>query len=502
MNRKRGNRITGMAAGILIFLLGITVLLSCDQKITPTSDETVSTETTQTETTALPSAESTEGGKEESLTETSEPKTEASETEPAVIEPGDPIAAYRVYMEVLQQERDGIARWDPDGSSADAGGNALNVALCDITGDSAPELLYLSAKEEEKKKTQSAALRILSLTEGRAAELLNLEEIGHPDESPYYCFFTVSGSRTLYAYMGSADESGTDTWYWFETQADGALQRRELAMKRPASASESGCFYMGESCSQEKYQNLINLLLTGTENILLSSPQDVFSERFHGTETTAEHYGMSVDQAVSFLRSELSAEVPEADDFESVLRDFLLTERFLVSQEKYYTEEGSTELLFGLHDMNADGTPELLIQNGSPLYAELTDHIYGFEGGTFRYLGDAGFRECELWTAPGSAYPGVFCTAGHSGFITDVYYGMQEDGTVQSEIIATYEDTSYKVQTHDEERVTNDQALYDTWLMMRPLEGREAVWVQMYSRSWIRENGIDAFLQEALPPSS
>lgn len=492
MNRKHDKKQIMTTAGVLMLLLSLSVLLSCEQNIFPTVQSEQNTGTASTEEQSeAPSESTSKSSAEETAPDSSK------ETEPALIEPGDPEAAYRFYLDTLQNERDRVVRWNPD-ADASADGTAKNVALCDITGDDAPELLYLTAAQEEGKQVETAVLHILSVSKGTAAEIYSWDDVGFLEESRYYCFFTVSGSRMLYAYAGSADQERTDLWYYFETQGDRTLLRRELAVRRLDSTSEDAEYsYMGESCSEDKYRSLTDLLLSGVESILLSSSEKVFEDCFPGRGTGGQHYGMSADQTISFLRSELAALVPVADDFATALWDYLLMEQYLVSGEIYETGEDSAEIVFGLHDMDADGTPELFISNGSPLYAQLTDHIYRFENGNFCYIGDAGFRECLLWTAPGSAYPGVFCTGGHSGFISDIYYGVQADGTVQSEIVATYEDTSYKVETHDAQRLTADQGLYDTWAAMRPAEGREAVYVEMHPLSWIKENGIDAFLQEA-----
>ncbi|MBR6406220.1 MAG: hypothetical protein IKS18_08545 [Lachnospiraceae bacterium] len=492
MNRNHSKNRIRKAAGVLILQLCLSALLSCEQNMIPTAGTTEQTEIVTSEETTAATEESTEERCSEETTAES-----AEETVSVVIEPGDTTAAYRTYLEVLQKEKEQIARWNPDAGVSGAG-TAENVALCDISGDDAQELLYLVSEQEEGKEVQSAALHILSVSDGTSANLYSWDGLGNPEESRFYCFFTVYGSRMLYAYTGSADAERTDSWYYYETLTDGTLLRRELAVKKPApAAGEAEYYYMGESCSEGKYRSLTDLLLSGAECILLCSSENVFQECFPDAELFANHYGMSADQAISFLRAELSDLVPASDDFETALWDYLLMEQYLVSGEIYETGEDSAEIVFGLHDMDADGTPELFISNGSPLYAQLTDHIYRFENGNFCYIGDAGFRECLLWTAPGSAYPGVFCTGGHSGFISDIYYGVQADGTVQSEIVATYEDTSYKVETHDAQRLTADQGLYDTWAAMRPAEGREAVYVEMHPLSWIKENGIDAFLQEA-----
>lgn len=204
---------------------------------------------------------------------------------------------------------------------------------------------------------------------------------------------------------------------------------------------------------------------------------------------------MDVDRAISFMNEIIPRETEDWDDFASMLKDFILNERYLVGSAEYVTGEGAEEITYGLHDMNGDGTPELFISNGDPQFSYKTNHVYRYKDGRFIYCGDAGFRESVLWMAPGSAYPGVFCSGGHSGIVSHVYYSMQKNGTVVPETVATHEDTTYKIENHDDKIVTNDYALYEVCMTNCPTPEREACVLKMVNADWIRKHGVESLIE-------
>ncbi len=450
-----------------------------------------------TETAAPSSAEATSSIQEESTeksseTEPQEASTEKTEEETKQALPeADPeavLSAWQAYYDILLEKEEEIRSWEPDEDyTAEESGVYRNTAFCDIAFDTAPEFLYVEASENGG---TGCRFHIVSMKEDGPAEVYASPENSEECADRHYCFFTVSGDRRLYEYCSPADGGFLEGWYYYETQDDGTLARKELTV-----AGEEAYFYQGQECPEESYRELTGMLLSGMENVLFYQPLSIFRSDLDGASSAVTDFGMNADEAVSFLKGELYTG-PETNEYPDVLMDFVRQERYLEAGQEYYTDAGAAEITFGLYDFNGDAYPELLISNGSPNLTQRVLHVYGFSDAAFHYLGDAGFRECNLYTAPGSAYRGVFCTGGDSGFIMDFYYELQEDGSIRSEMVASYEDTSFKVESHDEQRVTQDLALYEAWANARPLEGREASYIPMMTEEELVQ-ALPGILQNA-----
>ena len=444
--------------------------------------ETVTSVSSEAESVTLPeSSEETETTEEK--TESVPDETSAEEVPETSSEPVDDqdfLKAYRQYYQLLREN---------GSKDGDPGAGIRRVALCDICGNGLPELLYRT----------DTGFTIISSGEEQASEIFSLPLPSETEEAADWCFFTIADDRRLYEYSCDPDDIRRKHWYYYEPFSDGSISRTELLMQQQSEGEDllyGGIyFYMGAECTVESGQEVVRSLLSGMENILLYSSDRLRENGFFSASASAEDYGMSAERTEDFLRSEIRR-LGGVEGFQVELTYFIEGQEYLESGENYDTGEGAAEIRIGLHDLNGDGTPELLITNGSAALSGRTAHVYEPENGSFGYLGDAGFRDCLFYTAPGTDYPGVFCTGGDSGFIMDIYYELQEDGTIRSEMVASYEDTSYKVESHDEQRVTPDTGLYEAWLAARPTAERPGTFVRMLSREEILEQGAQALQNE------
>ncbi len=501
--RHRENPICALILVLMLFL----PLIGCKITDSYVSVEAGTSETAvitagETENAAPPESGSETGGTEEN-TDAAEERTEETTAE-TVVEPADEedfLNAYQKYYKILRESRGGFG---PVSTGAQA-------ALCDICGNGLPELLYLTAENTadpgaspagnsgspESSADASEILHIVSPYGEEVSDIFSLKLPPDPEEGHSWCFFTIADDRRMYEYSADPEDAEKKYWYYYEPISDRSLQRTELLMQHLSAGDDplfgGTFFYMGTECTRESGQEVVRSLLSGMENVLLYRGDRLKEEGFFSLSASAEEYGMSRDQAAEFLRSEIRM-LGGTQGLSEDLMYYLEGSEYLESGPEYYTGDGASEIRFGLHDMNGDGAPELLITNGSAALSARTAHVYEPENGSFRYLGDAGFRECLFYTAPGTECPGVFCTGGDSGFIMDIYYELQEDGTIRSEMVASYEDTSYKVESHDEQRVTQDMQLYETWLNACPKEDRPGSFVLMMTREEIMEQGAEALL--------
>ena len=178
-------------------------------------------------------------------------------------------------------------------------------------------------------------------------------------------------------------------------------------------------------------------------------------------------------------------------DWNSVYRSFVTYETYLASNLEYYNTEtsGWYEIAYGLYDMDRNGIPELIISNGEDSMAGRANHVYTFSDGEVKYLGEIGFRESELFYAPGSAFPGLFCSDGNMGSVETEYYFLSGLylGTEEVLVKQYYSDGDpyTELSTPIVKRLTNNMALYQTSVSFPA----GTVKLTLYTKSGIQQLG-------------
>lgn len=182
-------------------------------------------------------------------------------------------------------------------------------------------------------------------------------------------------------------------------------------------------------------------------------------------------------------------------DWNSAYADFVADKKFLtaVFPYTYLDEEGGWgdrspwgtdgEQEIYLRDMDADGTPELIITNGHWAHLDRHAFIYTFADGSITYLGNGMPFPSRL---PDSSFPGyVGDFYAGSGMGSCSYYWKNGNKIVR-ELIYSYNNIE-----ETEKRETDNMELYSSW---------QSGTIPLYSAtaSEISEMGWAAFAEKAL----
>lgn len=197
--------------------------------------------------------------------------------------------------------------------------------------------------------------------------------------------------------------------------------------------------------------------------------------------------------------AETSPDKPEGyDSWSEAYEDFVLKHLFLDDGDRDHgygdLYDGFAVVSFGLHDMDGNGTPELLIFNGFNGRALRADYIFSYDGAEVRYCGNI-LSEC--YYVPD--YPGIFSSVFMSGYymdeeyqdqyseVTYLNYSTLEEYSVATdrvEIIGDSLDESGKTVIFR----TDDEELYNA-------SRKTPCRVQFMTLAEIEEQGWEAFLR-------
>ena len=231
-------------------------------------------------------------------------KTPADES---AAQPDSPDRAVNsAYLAELQSRRDTILDYNwqmsdgefhyPAGSEPDA---MKPIALADIQGDDAPELIYISAPNQ-----YTADLFITGWKDGASKELCSFPQWDVCAASgTSYALFKVKGEKTLYAYSYIGDEIGFFSWYRFSEQ-DGALQADKIASADIHYANDDqkpDSFTIdGQPADRAAYDDFTMGLIGKAETTVLYSARPEFDTYFDAL-FDLPMAGMSYDEAVLAL---------------------------------------------------------------------------------------------------------------------------------------------------------------------------------------------------------
>ena len=118
-------------------------------------------------------------------------------------------------------------------------------------------------------------------------------------------------------------------------------------------------------------------------------------------------------------------------DWSSAYRTFVLENDYLREDRTW-----SGAPAFALHDLDGDGTPELLARNNATDPSARTSYVYTASDAGLRYAGNTGFRGAADHFAPGSGYPGLYCLEDTGGTLRGTYYAL-DNGVVTAQPVLT-----------------------------------------------------------------
>lgn len=150
------------------------------------------------------------------------------------------------------------------------------------------------------------------------------------------------------------------------------------------------------------------------------------------------------------------------DEWQQAYADFLMSGKYLSAAE-YYPDVANdyNPIVYALHDIDANGLPELLIYNGCDYHAANGTHVF--------YLDEIVKYSGTIWGGPNAddlirllsnhKYPGVLLLNGGGGYYEDSYFTIKQ-GELTEELICISEFDPYWSENLVETRVTEDDGLY------------------------------------------
>ncbi len=201
---------------------------------------------------------------------------------------------------------------------------------------------------------------------------------------------------------------------------------------------------------------------------------------------------------------------PVASTWQSAYHNFIFNQGYLNIAHNSYGSESTGDVsavCYALRDLDASGTPELIIDNGADSYAGSVSYLYEFADGMVNYAGTMpSSRNEEYICMDQLSLPGVFCRGAHTGAYWTDYYSY--NGTVTSENVSTSSDLvmdpatgEYKVNTDPntgdavpiEESRTSNTTLYKAYQLILSGQGTK---LAFHTLNELNQMGWDAFLAE------
>lgn len=168
---------------------------------------------------------------------------------------------------------------------------------------------------------------------------------------------------------------------------------------------------------------------------------------------------------------------------------FILNEEYMYINQPIFRNKYNVSfpIVFSLHDLDADGTPELIMHNGAG-GALATEYVFTCKNGKIKYVGNVGFMGCRLYFYNDKNYPGLFCSDGRQGLYWEEYYSLNDGAIVCQDV----EEGEYSGETEEPIRTkkTNDDALYNLSI------SGGAISLEQFTEEEIRTMGWEVFLSK------
>lgn len=183
---------------------------------------------------------------------------------------------YTMYDDVLFQYAEMIGRYDWQCFDRET----KAVALWDIYGDDAPELIFAAAPETEVSEgLKMSELHIFTVLNGEAKEIFKDYWDSNAGGGFLYALFTEKDEKALYGYIETGDESWIRLYVKFTEKEDGMLEQTvlyseayEIVYDEAFNPTGAVNYYEDEEViSESDYQMKSAELLNGIETIMMAS---------------------------------------------------------------------------------------------------------------------------------------------------------------------------------------------------------------------------------------
>ena len=188
--------------------------------------------------------------------------------------------------------------------------------------------------------------------------------------------------------------------------------------------------------------------------------------------------------------NQTGTETKDTQDWSNSYKQFVLNRQYEDTKQDYETRS-SSRVKFGLHDMDGDGVPELIIHNGAAMEADMCNYVYMYKNNSVSYLGIAGKGQSELTFADGSGFPGLFWSSGTAGYYPGYYYHVKNN-ELKDELVVEEKVEYYNGRMdYIKNQVTDNDDLYYAY---RNADST----LEMFSLSEINSVGWDNFVSSSL----
>ena len=227
--------------------------------------------------------------------ETEEVWSEApEEPAPAPREELDPALA-AAYLRQLRSREEDILCFE----RRCGGEGVASVALCDVTGDGVPELLYATSQEG----AGGAFLWIYRYENGEAVKCGQFTWEAEAGQERLACLFQTEGEPNLYAeYTDPSGGAWADRVLRFDPDGAGGLRQTPLAREQSfASGAYPEYFFDGMAYSETEYRALMTSFYSRVSRVLIFDLQSVLEDRVDSRLAAFPGHGLSYWEAEAFL---------------------------------------------------------------------------------------------------------------------------------------------------------------------------------------------------------
>lgn len=144
-------------------------------------------------------------------------------------------------------------------------------------------------------------------------------------------------------------------------------------------------------------------------------------------------------------------------------KDFIFNSKYANSASRKFYVGNKNEILFGLHDFDGDGTPELFVKNGATETAEKCTYVYTYKNNAVTYVGDIGEKNATFYNPASDDFKGLFCKYGESNIYECYYYTIENNKIVKVLVCdetIEYSGSRFVIKSAQK---TNDYELYEAY---------------------------------------